>query len=304
MRHVDIDLIGVPMFVIEVGPDHEFRTLAINRADEAALGIRACDVVGRRVEECSPPKIADHIISRLFECVAKRALHEYDERFGGEDSGRWWRTTLTPVFDDTSGRVVRIVGVSIDITQRKETEELLSDAAFLDPLTGLANRRRFERDVAKAIARSDFGAKGFGLVVVDLDGFKSINDTYGHRRGDDVLRHVAHLLKQVAGAEESVARLGGDEFALALRVSTASELRQRSGDLSRFLNRTMTIAGAEVAIGASLGSALWNGERSFGELFDLADAAMYRQKAARKGSAPSLDSARRATIIPIAARAS
>lgn len=298
MRHVDMDLIGVPVFVIEVGPDQELRTLAINRADEKALGVRASDVVGRLVGECTPPEIAEHFIKRLTECVVKRALHEYDECFGSGDDARWWRTTLTPVIDEASHRVVRLVGVSIDITERKETEGLLSRAAFSDPLTGLSNRRRLEHDVETAIAQARQAGSSFGLAVLDLDGFKPINDIYGHNRRDDVLRHVGSLLKLTALPGETVARLGGDEFALTLHTTTEAELRKRASDLSRFLNRNLMVADDHVPIGASLGSALWTGQRTFADLFDVADAEMYRIKVKRKSEAALQEEHARAWTAP------
>lgn len=285
MLGIDIDLIGIPAFVIDICSNGNFWVVAINRADAQAMNVEIRDVIGRRVEECVPPEVAEHILARYSECVSKRALHEYDERIGSGDEARWWRTTLTPVVEPQSGRVCRIVGVSVEITKRKEHEDILSDAAFSDPLTGLANRRRLERDVAHAITRARLEHRGFGLVVVDLDGFKPINDRHGHRRGDDVLRHIGSLLKLNVDHRETVARLGGDEFALIMETASAGDVRKRAAALGLLLDRNLLIAGESIKIGASVGCAFWTVETTFNELFEVADADMYRQKAIRKMAA-------------------
>ncbi|WP_342150874.1 GGDEF domain-containing protein [Methylorubrum sp. SB2] len=284
MRDIDIDLIGVPVFILDVDSDGGFRVCAINRADEEAVGVRADDVIGRRVEACVAPDFARHIIARCSECVAKRALHEYDERLQRDGGLRWLRTTLTPVVDPASGRVVRIVGVSVDITQRKAEEGALTEAAFRDPLTGLANRRRLVRSVETTIAQAPATGRGFGLAVIDLDGFKPINDTYGHRRGDDVLRHIGSLLSLTVERDEVVARLGGDEFALKLFAASPAELHHRANALGRLLDRDVTIAEQRMRIGASVGCAAWTPGTTFEALFDRADAEMYRRKAERKAA--------------------
>jgi diguanylate cyclase (GGDEF)-like protein len=214
-------------------------------------------------------------------CVETRALHAYDEEFGDEDP-RWWRTTLKPTIDPATGAVVRIVGVAVEITKRKRMEEHLNNEANTDALTGTANRRCLEIDVENAMAEALDGGQPFGLVLMDLDGFKPINDTYGHRKGDDVLRHVASLLKLTARRNETVARVGGDEFAMLIRASTETELAGKVVALRRFLDRSMSISDIEVNVGASIGAAMWTVGQTFEDLLAVADLEMYRQKSLRR----------------------
>jgi diguanylate cyclase (GGDEF)-like protein/PAS domain S-box-containing protein len=282
MLSVDINQIGVPAFVVDVGEDGKLRLAAINQADELATGLRAADVVGRPIGEFLPADVAAHVTARYSECVAKRELHEYDEMLRIPGNTRWWRTTLTPVVDPLNGRVVRIVGISVEITERKQVEDYLQETAFLDALTNLANRRRFEIDVQDSMSESVYTGHGFGIAVIDLDGFKPINDRYGHRRGDDVLRHVGSLLKLAARSNEIAARIGGDEFAMRFAAKSETELNGKVDALRSLLDRSLNLADIEVGVGASVGSAMWAGGQSFGELFEIADADMYRRKALRK----------------------
>ena len=285
MLSVDIDLIGIPAFVIDVGEDGVLRMAALNRANEAATGLCASDLIGRPLIESLPSAVAAHVIARYSECVDKRALHEYDEMLEIPGNTRWWRTTLTPVMDPTTGRVVRIVGIAVEITERKQAESDLLETSFQDPLTSLANRRRFELDVEDAMAEAVYTGCGFGIAVIDLDGFKPINDKYGHRRGDDVLRHVGSLLKLTARDNETVARIGGDEFAIRMAATTETALNGKVEALRRFLDRSLSVSDLSVRLGASVGSAMWTGGQTFGDLFDIADADMYRHKALRKSVA-------------------
>lgn len=285
MTAVDIDLVGVPAFVVDVEEGETFRIAALNGPSERAKGCSASATVGRRLAECLPPRLALEIEARYRECLRKRSLHEYDEAFQTGGDASWWRTTLTPVFDPTSGRIVRIVGLSIEITDRKRNEDQLRRAALTDALTGLANRRRLERAFEEAVAQAVETAKPFGLILIDLDHFKLINDTFGHRTGDDVLRHVGSLLSMSAGRREVVARLGGDEFALLVPVSNELELAGKVAALCRFFDRNLTMTDIVVNLGASVGAAFWTGRQSFEDLLAMADGAMYRQKAEQRSAA-------------------
>jgi diguanylate cyclase (GGDEF)-like protein/PAS domain S-box-containing protein len=282
---VDIQTIGVPAFVISVDPDGGLRMKSINRADEDATGLRLRDVADRLLDDCLPASIVPHVTARYRECIEKRALHEYDERLEIPGNTRWWRTTLTPIFDPVSDRVVGLVGVAIEITERKRAEDMLAEAAFLDPLTGIANRRRLSLDLDNMMSEAVYSRRRFGIVLIDLDGFKPINDRYGHKKGDDVLCHVASLLKLTSREGETVARIGGDEFSMLIGASTESEFVAKVDALRRFLDRSMSIDEIEVNVGASVGASMWTGYETIEELLALADQDMYHQKATRRSRA-------------------
>ena len=188
---------------------------------------------------------------------------------------------------DSSGQVYGYLGVYVDVTERLLLEQELRTAAFTDPLTGLANRARFTATLAAS-------GGGASVVLLDLDGFKTVNDTLGHPAGDRVLVEVARRLRVVCRDDDLVARLGGDEFVVLLaRPHRAPGAEASAEALSRRLVEVLAepfeVGGHVVALGASVGLAhaeeLAGGEAAGDALLRDADVAMYAAKAAGKGRA-------------------
>lgn len=161
---------------------------------------------------------------------------------------------------------------------------VLEHQARTDEVTGLLNRRGFEVAMESALARTRrFGEKGV-LVVVDLDGFKAINDTHGHAAGDLVLSAVGSILSRHVRDTDSVARIGGDEFAIILTEATVEGARKRVRSLDRLLNyATVPWHGVTIPIHASFGTAPYGPQDQADALFERADAAMYARKRGRAG---------------------
>ena len=158
----------------------------------------------------------------------------------------------------------------------------LGRAATTDPLTGLANRRSLEASIRNAVARAERGLGMPSLVAVDLDGFKAVNDTYGHQAGDALLRAVADALTGTARSVDTVGRLGGDEFVVLLEHTggpgaDAALQRLRAG-LQVALGDP---SGGSLALGASLGITTYRPGDSVATLLARADAEMYADKARR-----------------------
>jgi diguanylate cyclase (GGDEF)-like protein len=165
----------------------------------------------------------------------------------------------------------------------RASDRELSHRAFHDPLTGLANRALLFDRVGHALERRDRGA--VGVLFVDLDDFKAINDSFGHSRGDEVLVEVGRRIRGVLRPSDTVARLGGDEFAVLLE--DVPEPAIATGVAERILlalARPVTIAGRDLEVAASIGVALSGAElHDAGELVRGADLAMYAAKGAGKG---------------------
>ena len=170
------------------------------------------------------------------------------------------------------------------LLELKQYLDSCQEAAFTDHLTGLANRRRFERQLEREVARTERYGRPFCLLLVDIDNFKDVNDTYGHDAGDEVLRHVANAIQSGTRGIDTGARIGGDEFAIILPET----------DLARGLEVAERLR-AEIAaldlgpagrVTASLGVAeLPTCARAQEELRAAADAALYEAKRAGRDRA-------------------
>tara|TARA_R110002167_G_scaffold59005_1_gene167067 strand:- start:954 stop:1670 length:717 start_codon:yes stop_codon:yes gene_type:complete len=161
----------------------------------------------------------------------------------------------------------------------------LEQMALTDPLTGLSNRRGFENALATALDMNRRHGETAVLIYVDLDGFKQINDTYGHDAGDRLLQHVAALLKAELRASDAVARIGGDEFAALLRRADPREGSRRALAIRERLNTgSIALGSKRLPVRASLGVDVASGEDSVGQALRRADMAMYRDKRTRRAT--------------------
>ncbi|MGR8918923.1 MAG: diguanylate cyclase domain-containing protein [Gammaproteobacteria bacterium] len=192
-----------------------------------------------------------------------------------------WVLDRGKVFErNADGQPSRAAGTHRDIHAEKEAQERLRQLALRDPLTGLANRRYLESVFGHALARARRARTGLGLVYIDLDGFKAVNDEQGHDAGDTVLTAVASRLEQAVRGEDIVARIGGDEFCVL--VNEATDDRQLVGLARRALamvREPIALDGAQVTLSCSIGIARFpeNGG-TLAALLKASDAAMYRVK--------------------------
>jgi len=175
---------------------------------------------------------------------------------------------------------------SIDFAiQRKSVIRAAELRAATDALTGLSNRAAFSRTLDQAVAHADRHAAGFALAFIDLDGFKAINDTYGHAAGDEVLVAVASRARGVARSSDHICRLGGDEFVILFDSVVAEEHAKRAAAryAAAIEEPILLSTGMEVRVGVSLGLALCPADgKTASELVQVADQRMYASKAERK----------------------
>ena len=212
----------------------------------------------------------------------------WNRRENGEIYPEW--QTITAVKND-KGQVSHYVAVFSDITEKKETESRIHNMAFYDSLTGLPNRRllldRFDQELAIAKRHGQFGA----VIFLDLDHFKLLNDSQGHRIGDELLIQVAKRLASVVREEDTPARLGGDEFVVLLHVNSESLTTVADHALivaekiKEILNKPFMLNHYQHHISPSMGIALFpDNDESPEVILQQADTAMYRSKASGRNS--------------------
>jgi diguanylate cyclase (GGDEF)-like protein len=207
--------------------------------------------------------------------VAWRAAHA---------DGTWIdvESTCTDLLDDVAVRG-RVLAVR-DVRERKSFEEKLHHQAFHDALTGLPNRTLFEDRVGQAQARAQRSGEPIAVLFIDLDDFKTVNDSLGHAAGDDLLRLTSARLDESLRGMDTAARLGGDEFAvLAENVEGPESVSTLAARLHAALELPFLLGDDEVFVRASIGIALSVGAEAADELMRNADTAMYVAKASGKG---------------------
>jgi len=197
---------------------------------------------------------------------------------------RWWSITAKPL-TDAQGRYDGWRGVAADVTETHHANRRLSWLAHFDPLTGLANRHQFRSEVEGLMARGSDAARPFAVLFLDLDNFKSVNDTLGHAVGDALLQEVAQRLLASTRRGDMVARLGGDEFAIVLHhAASRDEVEQLARRVIVSLQAPCTVQGARVTVGTSIGAALAPHDgQDLDALLKHADLALYAAKSAGRG---------------------
>jgi diguanylate cyclase (GGDEF)-like protein/PAS domain S-box-containing protein len=179
--------------------------------------------------------------------------------------------------------VAGIVWNARDVTDRRALQDQLSHQAFHDVLTGLPNRALFMRRMTEALQQAERLGGSVAVLLIDLDGFKNVNDTLGHPAGDELLQRAAERLRGCILEGDTLARLGGDEFAIVIPAGTPVHATAVGGRAITALRRPISAAGQEVRVSASIGVAQLEGHQTAEELLGDADIAMYAAKKSGKG---------------------
>jgi diguanylate cyclase (GGDEF)-like protein/PAS domain S-box-containing protein len=260
--------------------DVKGRITYANPAAAAMLGYSEGEMIGERSHQLIHHTRANGAPYPVNECSGAPSLTEgatrriTDELFWRKDSSSLAVDyTSTPIRE--GGRIVGVVTVFDDVTHQRQMKEQLRHQADHDSLTGLFNRRRFEQEVSRQLDYAQRYSRPGALLLMDLDTFKFVNDSYGHPIGDQVLGDVGASLSATVRGTDVVARLGGDEFAVLLREATEAEAEAVAKKLIVAIR-----TGSQPTIGASVGIAAFDGasEKTPDELLVAADIALYEAK--------------------------
>jgi diguanylate cyclase (GGDEF)-like protein/PAS domain S-box-containing protein len=259
---------GILRFARDVGDgQHRYRCVFANRAAESYLRDGNGTLVGMPLEKLSqlkPDRLLDHFGTDVHAAGTISFETVSDET---NDSG-WLRIVGEPVGEDFSVTL-------IDITQRKRNEHKMLADALRDPLTGVLNRRGFEKEAVAQIRDHEQGA----VLYLDLNQFKSINDRFGHQAGDALLKAFGHRLEFCLRPEDVLGRLGGDEFAIVLPGVSVDDAKHIAERLVVTASEAYIIQGQEIKCTASVGISLMprHGQELW-HLISVADQAMYNAK--------------------------
>jgi diguanylate cyclase (GGDEF)-like protein/PAS domain S-box-containing protein len=218
--------------------------------------------------------------------LLKEAVEGTRQALAGHSFASTWQlgelafeVRYSPLLDE-AGEIKGAIGVAIDVSERKQSEDRLAFLANYDPVTGLCNRFLFNDRLGRALQTADRQQTHVALLYVDLDNFKHVNDSLGHAAGDDLLKQVAARLRAAVRSADTVSRLGGDEFTLVLEgLTDGDEAARVAQQILEHSVNPYVIGAREVHITASVGIALYPQDAENVEALVMhADAAMYRAK--------------------------
>ncbi|XAH22363.1 EAL domain-containing protein [Xylophilus sp. GW821-FHT01B05] len=265
--------------------DERQHILSVNNAFCRSTSYDAYEAVGLDFSTLLDEQVHGPLAPRIADAVAERGAWQGEVAFRrmGSNSYPAWLMVSAVRESSRHGAISHYIGISVDITERKRTEARVRFLAEHDVLTELPNRALCVARLGEALAAAQQNGDRIAVLFIDLDRFKSINDTLGHHVGDALLRSVAGRLTQAVRDQDTVSRLGGDEFVVVLRgVRDADEVR------SIVLQRLIPLIraphdgqGHELRISCSIGIAVYPEDGAdLDELMRRADAAMYEAKAA------------------------
>jgi diguanylate cyclase (GGDEF)-like protein/PAS domain S-box-containing protein len=267
--------------------DRDSRFVCISRAMADYFGLaNPAQAVGKTDTDIFSSGHADQAFADEQEIIrtgqAKAGIEEKETWPDGHET--WVLTTKVPL-KDLHGKIIGTMGISHNITDRKQAELRIRYMALHDALTGLPNRILLEDRIAQAIALARRNQKSVAVLMLDLDRFKNVNDSFGHYAGDRLLEAVSKRLQASLRDSDILARLGGDEFVIGVpMVADNQGIETVAQKVLSTLSEPFRIEGHELQISASIGISMYpsDGENSH-DLLQFADAAMYEAKKNRRG---------------------
>jgi diguanylate cyclase (GGDEF)-like protein len=238
---------------------------------------------------------------KMAELVRNRKDGEaqvFEFRLNRDDGVETWVRSVGKKFLGADGKPERLVNLFKDVTDRRRQTEAVENLAFLDALTGLPNRAYFQRKFQEAVDASEIMGELFGLIMIDVDHFKDINDTLGHDAGDALLKRLAEMLQAAFRAGDTVARLGGDEFAVILRgLHSEADMMRPVNALQDLLRQPIEHGGRSFSVSASIGAALHGDpDADPSHMIKNADIALYRAKGEGRNRSVVFDPSMRSAL--------
>ena len=260
--------------------DAESRILAVNPAFTEISGYRAEDVVGKQPDLLASGKHEPEFYRDMWRTIRETGSWSGEIWNQRRDGSIFPELLQITTVRSASGEVLHYVGTFLDLTERKEAEDRIRQLAEFDPLTGLPNRSLLGDRMAQAMARAERENRRVAALVLDLDRFKTINDSLGHAIGDQLLKGVATRLRDLVRHSDTVSRLGGDEFVVVLTgLEHPAQALPAARKILEALAAPFQLGEHELLITPSIGIALYPDNAGDPEtLLKHAEAAMYHAK--------------------------
>ena len=266
---------GLPLGILSA--DARSRVVFCNEAVQHLFNVGTEHLIGHGWERLVHPDDRPEVIGASQELLRTGLQQQVMFRIETGLFIRWASARFVPL--GSSAQITGWIATIDDVTDRRRAESELTHQATHDALTGLPNRMLLEDRLQQACARLHDASGSVSVLFIDLNGFKAVNDTYGHTIGDQVLVEVARRLRQVVRKVDTVARLGGDEFVAFCEALPDVEVREVVQRIHDAIGIPLMIDGEAVRIGASIGvEATRDPNATFDDLLARADQAMYREK--------------------------
>ncbi|WP_304546409.1 sensor domain-containing diguanylate cyclase [Sulfurimonas microaerophilic] len=295
------------LFIVRRDADGKYISEKYNPSLETLFNLIPNQIDGKALQDFLDETTYKKIAERYGECIEKNKPITYEEKHIIDDSGeRFWITTILPIID-TQNEIIRIFGASREVTAirnaektlkelneslehkvKKRTQELtvaleqMEKLSITDKLTNLYNRYKIEEILSNEIKRAQRYDRSFGLLMLDIDKFKEINDKYGHIQGDTVLKEFAVILTNYARESDSVGRWGGEEFLIITPESSQEAIFKVAERLRAIIEEHQfgTVGNITVSIGATL----YQKDATIESLIAKADNGLYASKNSGRNS--------------------
>lgn len=267
--------------------DAQARFTYVSRRVETVLGYPPDELYGRTPFDFMPPG-EDERMRQWYEdaAAARMSFRNVEHRMLARSGSQVWQALSGVPLLDGAGGLTGWRGTALEVTERKRAEARIADLATRDPLTGLPNRLLLADRLNQALAAAQREGAMLAVMFIDLDHFKTVNDTLGHEVGDLLLKEVAGRIGAVLRKGDTLARLGGDEFVVVLeRLKRAEDAAQVANKVIAGLAQDIVLAGQQVRTAASIGVAVFPADGADAStLMRHADTAMYVAKSSGRGN--------------------
>ena len=247
----------------------------ISSVVEDVLGYRVEELLGKKsVYEIVPKEDLKDILEKADEIqITGENLVDFQHRLLSREGNPIWFITNGSILRDESGQSLGFRGICIDISKLKEKEDQIKYLSFHDQLTGLYNRRFYEEELRRLDTDRNLP---ISIIMADANGLKLVNDSFGHKAGDLMLKKIAHILKKNCRREDVVARIGGDEFSLILPRTDKSRVEEIIKNIEEDIKKEKIVA---LDLSVSIGYGIKNTSNlRIEDIINMADTEMYRKK--------------------------